>query len=480
MEPKEIFYPWFPAFLRLPVLLALFFVMLTANGIFPGSIPFMYNEMGTWPEHLNFAYNSLFIGVSLGLMLEGRLKQRFPAKSLLLLGLSGMLAMNAVCATTSNPLIIAAACFLLGIMKVAAFTEIFLVWLFVWSPDKQPSRVYPFLYAVVLAGSGIMNRAITQLADSFNWRISYTLVLLLLLGCLLIVLLCIRLHPLKRAVPLYQMDRAGILYLSLSMMLLNYVLAYGALKDWFYDPSLQLSAAGALIAFLLFIRQELSTRHPMIPPALFQVSNLGKGLLVFFLVGIFTPSPVQFTFTGILKLEPIRLAELNLYAIPGIIAAAIVCFCWYYKRLETIYLILSGFAAMAVHQWLLYTGLSPDFPMSGFWWPSVAKGYGTTTLFIAYGLYTISNFEAARIMTVGGLMVLMRSFVTSALFTAIQAYWIFVLRKRYFLQLTAGLQDSISSAQRQYYMDQATLTAAKELTGLLFIASMLTCLSLVC
>jgi MFS transporter, DHA2 family, multidrug resistance protein len=465
MDPKEVFYSWFPAFLRLPVLLFLFFVMLTANGIFPGNITYMYNGMGTWPEHMNFAYNSLFIGVSMGLMLEGRLKQRLSGKGMLIFGLLGMLVMNAVCATTSNPFIVAAACFLLGIMKVAAFTEIFLVWLFIWSPDKQPGRVYPFLYAVVLAGSGIMNWMITILAGIFNWRLSYTLILLLLLVCLLIVLLCIRHHPLKRIIPLYQMDRAGFFFLSSSMMLLNYVLAYGALKDWFYDRSLQWSASGALIAFLLFIRRELLARHPFIPPALFQVGNLGKGLLFFFVVGIFTPAPVQIIFTSVLRLEPMRIAELNLYTIPGIMVAAIVCFLWYYQRLNTMYLILSGFTAMAIHQWLLYTGLSPDFPLSGFWWSSIAKGYGTTTLFIAYGLYTISNFEPARIMTVAGLMVLVRSFVTSALFTAIQTYWMLVLRQRYFLQLTAGLPGSISAPQRQYYMDQATLVAAKELTG---------------
>lgn len=487
MDPKDAFYGWFPSILRLPVLFILLFALLTANGIFPGNFMEMSNDLGVYPENFTLAYNSLFIGISVGLLIEARLKQRFTNKTLLILGLTGMIAMNVITASTHNPVIIATASFFLGVLKVSAYAEIFLVWLFVWSPSRSPARVYPFLFFIVLAGSNLVNWVMARVAYAYNWRYAYLTVIILLLVCLLMVLLFIKKQPLKRPVPLYQMDRPGLLLLVCSMQLLNYAFVYAMVEDLFHSLKIQWALLGSLITFIWFIKRELRARHPLIPMKLFRQKNLAGGLLVFLIAGMFSPPTVQLSYTTIiLKYDMVQNMQLNLYMIPGITAACVLSYWWYYQSRDPLFIMFSGFAAMVIYQALLFKGFAVDFPMNGFWWPSIAKGFGTAALFISYGLYTISNFEPARIMTVAGIMVMVRSFVANAFFTSVYSYILYALRTSYLQQMIAGTAGNnpdtgvlTPTAQLRYYTERASLVAAKELTGYILSVGILACMIII-
>ena len=127
MELHDIFYKWVPAWIRYPALLILLFTLLTCNGVYLGNATDMYSGLGVYAEPFTEAYNAQFIGLGLGILIEFRLKIRFPNKALLIYGLVMMLLMNFVCMVTSNPGIEVAACLILGFSKAAAFFEIFRV-----------------------------------------------------------------------------------------------------------------------------------------------------------------------------------------------------------------------------------------------------------------------------------------------------------------------------------------------------------------
>ncbi len=61
--------------------------------------------------------------------------------------------MNIVCATTSNPWVMTAAIVFLGFSKMTAFLELLIVWYRSGAKKWISTRVYPFVYAVALAGN---------------------------------------------------------------------------------------------------------------------------------------------------------------------------------------------------------------------------------------------------------------------------------------------------------------------------------------
>jgi len=146
MEIYDLFYKWVPIYLRIPVLVLLFFVILCANGVFLGNLTDMASSLGMYPEHYTAAVNAMYIGMALALMTQVRLKMRFSSKALLLAGLTVMLLMNIVCATTSNPWITILAVFILGFAKMSALMEVYITQLLIWSKQLDTSRFYPFVY----------------------------------------------------------------------------------------------------------------------------------------------------------------------------------------------------------------------------------------------------------------------------------------------------------------------------------------------
>src|ERR1700761_7002171 len=123
MELKDLFYKWVPVWVKLPVLFIFFFVVLTANGVYLGNSTDMYSGLGVYPEPFTAAYNAVYIGMALGLLVEWRLKLRFSSKALLLWGFSVMLLVNAINMWTDNPALMIMACLVLGFTKMSALME---------------------------------------------------------------------------------------------------------------------------------------------------------------------------------------------------------------------------------------------------------------------------------------------------------------------------------------------------------------------
>src|SRR5882757_1966208 len=135
MELKDLFYKWVPVWVKLPVLFIFFFVVLTANGVYLGNSTDMYSGLGVYSEPFTAAYNAVYIGMGLGLMVEVRLKRRFSSKTLLLWGFAMML--------------------------------------FVWSKKLDTSRLYPFVYGLALGGIYFITWFTASLAGVYNWRYAY-------------------------------------------------------------------------------------------------------------------------------------------------------------------------------------------------------------------------------------------------------------------------------------------------------------------
>jgi len=391
-----------------------------------------------------------------------------------------MLLSNCINMNTDSPVLMIISCLILGFTKMAALMEIYIMWLVVWSKKLDTSRLYPFVYGLALGGVYFITWLTARLANIYNWRYAYMAMIVLILLCLLLALVFVENNKLRRALPLYQMDVLGLLLLAVLLMLLNYVVVYGKVENWW--ESSDIAAASILIPMLLlaFVAREFTVRRPLLPFGQLKKKNLFKGLFFLFVLGIFLPSSIQGTFTaGVLDLETIRNAELNLYLIPGVEAAAVFCFFWYYYKRNTEVLLFIGFAAFVGYYVLLYGKLSLGLGMDDFWVMSLLKGFGTATLYIVIGLYTTGGFPLTIVMHAGALMILVRSFLGSGIITGIYSYLLYAGRIRH-LDILAGNADAdVGSLIRPagYYRNiqsQATMAASKEMCGFIIIAGLVT------
>jgi MFS transporter, DHA2 family, multidrug resistance protein len=478
MELKDLFYKWVPAWAKLLMLLIFFFVVLTANGVYLGNSTDMLSGLGAYSEPFTAAYNAVYIGMGLGLMVEVRLKRRFTSKTLLLWGFTMMLLVNYINMNTDSPVLMIVTCLILGFTKMSALMEVYIMWLVVWSKKLDTSRLYPFVYGLALGGVYFITWLTASLANDYNWRYAYIAMIMMILVCLLLALIFVENNKLRRALPLYQMDVLGLLLLGVLFMLMNYVVVYGRVENWW--ESQNITAASILIPMILlaFVVRELTVRRPLVPFGQLKKQNLFKGLFFFFALGIFLPTSIQGTFTaGVLDFENIRNAELNLYLIPGVEVAAVFCFFWYYYKRNTEVLLFLGFAAFVGYYALLYGKLASGLGMEDFWVMSILKGFGTTTLYIVIGLYTTGGFPLTIIMHSGGFMLLVRSFLGSGVASGIYSYLLYAGRIRH-LDILAGNADTDAVrmvATSGYYRNiqaQATMAASKELCGYIMIAGL--------
>jgi DHA2 family multidrug resistance protein len=477
MELLDLFHKWVPLYLRLPVLFLLFFTTLAANGIFLGNANEISNSLGVYTEPYTEAYNALYIGMGLGLIFHLRLKLRFTNKHLLLYGLSMQLLMNIVCATTSNTVVFVTACLLIGFAKISALIEVYVIWMYIWSKKLDSSKVYPFVYFTALSGIYFLTWLTTWLAYNYNWRLSYIAVLILILMCLLFTLLLVENNKLKRKIPLYQVDFLGLALLASSMLLLNYATVNGKVEDWFASKWIVGAYFGSVITFLLFLNRQLYLKRPLFDLNIFKKANFRRGLLYFLVLGIFIPGTFQSAFSGsILKYDMVSNMILNLYLIPGILAGCIFCYFWYHFKLDSDLLIIIGFLSFVIYHVFMYQNFSDSFGMDDFLWPSAIKGFATALIYISVGLLTTREMKLNQVISAAGAMLIVRSFLGSGIFSALYTYFFYTQRIRH-LEYLAGAKDANGFFTQGYagglylkLQEQATLTAAKEVTGFIIVA----------
>jgi hypothetical protein len=266
------------------------------------------------------------------------------------------------------------------------------------------------------------------------------------------------------------------------MLLLNYAVVNGRVEDWLGSKKIVSAFTGAAVAQLLFIRRELTRKHPFFDMKLFNRHNFCIGLLYFFLLGIFTPSTFQTAFSAsILHYETPTNMEVGMYVIPGVILGCLVSYIWYLKELNEELLIFIGFLAFVIYHMMMYNNFSNEFSIEQFWLPSIIKGFGTAVIYIAVGLYLTRGLGLTQILGAAGAMIITRSFIGGATSSAIYTYYLYAERIKRFEYL-AGQTDGTSSALREHggvinfyrtLQEQAILTSAKQFTGYIIIIGMI-------
>jgi hypothetical protein len=481
MEIYQLFYSRVPIWAQFTIVSFLSLVILSSGGVFIGNITDMYTGLGEYNEPYIMGFNTVYIGLGLGLIFIGKLNIRFSNKYLVLTGLGSMLFLHFIIASTTSPELVVVACLLLGFTKVLALGPVYLDLLGTISKTFDTSKVYPYLYFLALGGLYGVNWLMNYIAFQYNWQQAYVVIYIAIAISIILVAFFVENHPLRNSIPLYQSDILGLLLLTAFLMLINYIVVYGKVENWFESHNIIIASFVAVLSLLLFIVKEMLTKRPFLNPKLFTENNFALGLFYFFILGIFLPATFQTSFSsGVLHFESLRNSEINLYMLPGIALGCIVSYVWYNKKLSGELLIIIGFLTFIIYHVIMYNYFTNDLALEKFWVPSIIKGFAMAVLYIAIGLLTTAKFPLAEVLKVSGTMVIVRSFLGTGTFSGIYSYLLSSGRLQHLNYLASQtdsneiLTNNIADGNfLKNISNQAILSASKEVTGLIIIFGIL-------
>ncbi len=440
---KSPFNAWLPKPLIPLGLLILLVPTLALSGVYPANIGDMTGGLGTLSEYFMMANNASTIGMFCAYPLMLKIKGYWNSRTILLVSFTANLLLSIVCAQTPYPEIIIGASLAIGFFKMFAMIELIIPIMFMISPGGDRSRFYSFFYPISI-GIGQASAYMTAtISYEYGWSYVYYVMVMASLVCLVFTLLMYHNDPLENRVPIEQVDGLSLVLLSVSFMLVNYVLCFARYENWSDSLLIQGAGIGFVITLLGFVSRQNYLTHPLLDLSVLKSKNVRLALFLLLVMGIFfASSSLQSAMTsGILRYDAMTSAKLNLWMLPGVLLGGILCFIWFKYEGGFKGIILLGFAAFTLYHVILYVTVSPDMGMHDFHVALLFKGLGMLLLFVGLGLYQANKMTMVGMINSGALMILIRSFLGPALFSAVYAFGLYQGQQQHTVDL-AGKMDA--------------------------------------
>ena len=204
-------------------------------------------------------------------------------------------------------------------------------------------------------------------------------------------------------------DWWGILWLTLGLGTFQMVLEQGQQEDWFGSSFIRWSTAISVVSLILFVRQELTTRHPAVDLRVLRHKALMAGSLysivlgfglygAVFIIPVFAQAQLHFTAT-----------KTGLLLMPGALASAVVMILFgkFLKNFDQRLLITAGALILCLSMGLL-GGLSPESNEDTLFWPLIGRGVGTALIFLPLSIAALGGLPRHEIPAASGLFSLTR------------------------------------------------------------------------
>lgn len=475
---KGLFKSWVPKPAQLLLIVVFTISIMSINPVNTGNISMMVGDLGTMPEYLMLANFASFIGMATSMPLVLRVKMRFRTKEIMVTSLAVTAVLSFIIATTSVPEIIIAASFVMGFFKMFMMMEFILPLMFILSPDGKRGRFYSIFYPFSIVTGNIAGYYITKLAFNTTWQYPHLVSAAVCLVLIMLVSIFQHNQRFARKMPFSQIDWLSMIFFSGTFMFMAYFLSFGKTLNWFESPEIHLTFWGTLISFVLLALRQLSLKRSYISFDILRKSNVQSGLLMLLFTGVFLgATSLQSVYAvGILGYDVLTNASLNVMMVPGVIIAGIVAFYWFKNERPLKMFVFSGFAAFFLNSVMMYFMMVPELNYSQWLLPMILKGYGLSALFIAVWFYTLDKLEVDNMLKAIGLILVFRSFVSTAVFSAFFSWLQYQLQWDSVNTLAVHLDGNLLSPQaalmgyRNIQLN-ALLVANKKIYGLISIAA---------
>lgn len=478
MYNKGLFHTWVPKPIMLLLITLIAFVFFCISGIYTTNITYLVGSTGASTEYYLWANYAYAIGLGTVMPLVVRIKARFRTKEILVTSLTMLGILYGIQGTTHNPYIIIACSYLMGVFKMAGMMEVVLPLMMLLSVGGNRGIFYSVYYSVLLIVTQLSGYYMAKLSYLYNWQIGYMRFAMM---CFFAALVCVVFQHNKRfmrKVPFIYIDWLSILLFNFTFMILAYILAFGKQQAWFDSEIIRYCTLLFGILLFIFVLRQQVVRRPFLPLTAFRKANVRHGVIMLLCLGMYlATATIQNIFAvGILGYDPVTNASLNTLLIPGLIAAALVCYNWYKNELPIRMLIFSGYSGFMLYSVAMYLSMATEFSYSMWCVPMFFKGYGMGVIFIATWYYTLDKLDIAIMLGLIGFAVVWRTFIAVGIFSALYSWVQYQLQIQSLNNLAVYLDDAVllragSGISLPAVQLNGVLAATKTLYGYINIAS---------
>jgi DHA2 family multidrug resistance protein len=215
-----------------------------------------------------------------------------------------------------------------------------------------------------------------------------------------------------------RLDWTGFIMLSASMICLQLLLDRGERQDWFESLEIIIEAAGAVLAFYMFVTHSLTTSRPFLNLKLLLNRNYSLGLIIVFIYGTlnFTPMVMMPSMLQDLMGYPDSIIGV-LIAARGIGAMVGFFLAMFVARLDPRIGMTVGFGILALSGWHMM-GFDLNTTQFDVWIASAAQGLAVGLLWVPLTVATFKTIRPADLPETSAVYHLLRN-VGSSIFISL-------------------------------------------------------------
>jgi DHA2 family multidrug resistance protein len=252
------------------------------------ALPQMQGALSATPDQISWVVTLNLVATAIATPMSGWLVARWGQRHILIWCIVGFSVTTYLCATATTleplllyrigqgafgaPLVPISQSIILGTYR---------------EPDKRAFAMSVYGMSVVI-GPGLAPALGGYMAEEYNWRWIFYLLMPFCLLALLSVIVFIR----DTARPaLFRLDWTGFIVLSIAVTCLQLLLDRGERLDWFESDSIILIGVVLVLSIYFFVVHSAFHEKPFIDPKLFQDRNYSIGLFLVFVYGMLNVTP---------------------------------------------------------------------------------------------------------------------------------------------------------------------------------------------
>ena len=283
MEHRE--YPRVVVLMAMSLVTALYVSTLTIVNV---ALPQLQGALSATPDQISWVVTLNLVATAIATPLSGWMVARWGQRQVLAWCVVGFTVSTYLCATatTLEPLLvyrIGQGAF--GAPLVPISQSIILNTY--REPDQRAFAMSIYGMAVVI-GPGLAPALGGYMAEEYNWRWIFYLLMPICVLALISVLVFIRdtIKPEK-----FRLDWTGFIALSIAVTCLQLMLDRGERLDWFESDTMLLFAIVLVLSLYFFVVHSVFHQQPFINPRLFADRNYAIGLFLVFVYGMLNVTP---------------------------------------------------------------------------------------------------------------------------------------------------------------------------------------------
>ena len=252
------------------------------------TLPQLQGALSATPDQVSWVVTLNIVATAVATPATGWLVARYGQRNVMLWAVTGFTISSLLCATANSlaPLLI----YRIGQGAFGApLVPLAQAIIVATYPPEQRASAQGFFGMAVVIGPAIGPVYGGYLAEEYNWRWVFILILPLCIAALLGVFVFIKDRMERQPIKL---DWTGFLSLSIAVTCLQLLMDRGERLDWFESAEIISLAMMMGLSFYIFIVHSFTHDKPFITPSLFLDRNFSIGLLLVFVYGMLNFTPI--------------------------------------------------------------------------------------------------------------------------------------------------------------------------------------------